>query len=172
MPYARGDIVLGPAPAADEFTWPELLAKFATLILIVATGAVVYPRILTFQPMADGRQISAGIALVIAALLFDFGLGQILDWRRKRRAEMSDDEVKRVVFNHYGSEERALAVFDSIVSRPVVEPVTNLQRHLADALGVMLRHPELTIDAGTLRLLARKPPKVRGKDGRWQKGRA
>jgi hypothetical protein len=53
-----------------------------------------------------------------------------------------------------------------------IDPDADLKRHLADALTVMLRHPDLTVDAGTLRLLSRKQPKVRGPDGRWQKGRA
>jgi hypothetical protein len=36
----------------------------------------------------------------------------------------------------------------------------------------MLRHPTLEIDAGTLRLLSRKPPRTRGTDGKFKSGRA
>jgi hypothetical protein len=50
-----------------------------------------------------------------------------------------------------------------------MEPVDELRSYLSCALSVMLRHPELTVDAGTLRLLSRKPKPVRGPDGRWKK---
>jgi hypothetical protein len=47
-----------------------------------------------------------------------------------------------------------------------------VNRHLSDALAVLLREPSLTIDAGTLAMLAKhkaKAPSVRGPDGRWRK---
>lgn len=51
-------------------------------------------------------------------------------------------------------------------------PATVLQRHLTDALAVLQREPSLTIDAGTLRMLAKHKAKaapVRGEGGRWVK---
>ncbi|MBP1294303.1 hypothetical protein ABIF26_005523 [Bradyrhizobium elkanii] len=33
----------------------------------------------------------------------------------------------------------------------------------------MLRHPQLTVDAGTLKLLARRPKPVRDEKGRWRR---
>ncbi|MEH2536467.1 MULTISPECIES: hypothetical protein [unclassified Bradyrhizobium] len=52
------------------------------------------------------------------------------------------------------------------------DPEADLQRHLTDALAVMLRHPEITVDAGTLKLLSRRPPTTRGPDGRFKSRRA
>jgi hypothetical protein len=52
------------------------------------------------------------------------------------------------------------------------DPHTELQRHLTDALAVLLREPSLTIDAGTLRMLAKhkaKAAKVRDDKGRWRR---
>ena len=37
-------------------------------------------------------------------------------------------------------------------------PDAELQRHLTEALSVVLRHPSLTVDAGTPRLLAARRP--------------
>lgn len=48
----------------------------------------------------------------------------------------------------------------------------DLRRHLTDALAVLLREPSLTIDAATLKMLARrkaKTPVVRDEKGRWRK---
>lgn len=88
-PYAPGDVALGPPALVEpDFTWPEQLTKAATLLLVVATGIVIVPHILTFQPLADSRQIGAGIGLIFAAMLFDFGIDQVLDWRRERRARV------------------------------------------------------------------------------------
>lgn len=49
------------------------------------------------------------------------------------------------------------------------DPTAELQRHLTDALAVMLRHPQLVADAGTLKLLARRPKPVRDEKGRWRR---
>lgn len=145
-PDAPGDVVLGPPALVEpDFTWPELLTKAATLLLVVATGFVIVPHILTFQPLADSRQIGAGISLTFAAMLFDFGVDQVLDWRRKRRARVLPLGWK--VETEYSSLQDAIAA-------GWIDPTDELQRHLTDALAVMLTHPQLTVDAGTLKLLA------------------
>ena len=67
---------------------------------------------------------------------------------------------------------KAHGAWDLIADLRGDNPDAELQRHLTDALAVLLREPSLTIDAGTLAMLARhkaKAVRVRGADGRWRK---
>lgn len=59
--------------------------------------------------------------------------------------------------------------FGSWRQKHKVDPTSELQRHLTDALAVMLRHPQLVVDAGTLKLLARRPKPIRDEKGRWRR---
>jgi hypothetical protein len=50
-------------------------------------------------------------------------------------------------------------------------PLDELQRHLTAALAVLLREPALTIDASTIRMLAKhkeRRPVKRDEKGRWR----
>lgn len=159
-PYTPGDIVTATARVDSDFTWLELLTKAGTFVLIITAGFAIVPRIVTVNSLVDGRQLAGGISLIVAAMLFDFGVGQILDWRRKRRGKVLPSGWK--VEAEYQSLQEA-------IDAGWIDPGDELQRHLTDALSVILRHPQLTVDAGTLRLLSRRPKPVRDEKGRWRR---
>ncbi|EIG62912.1 hypothetical protein [Bradyrhizobium sp. WSM1253] len=82
----------------------------------------------------------------------------------------SDSEISSLRLQLQASSEDALAAAKKhgVTLMPAIE----LQRHLTAALAVLLREPALTIDASTMRMLAKhkeRRPVKRDEKGRWRR---
>ena len=191
-PYAPGDIVTAPAPAG--FTAVERIAVVAAALIVAAVMAFGMIHVAPNRHLFPANETYATLGLYWAAILLFAGVWLVARGRQKMRAAMpwrhevmeypeiapdlTDEEVKELIVDHYGNVEIALAKFNEVVGYggrgPAFEevydhPATELQRHLTAALAVMLRHPNLTVDAGTMRLLSRGPKPVRDEKGRWRR---
>lgn len=174
--------------------------RFLLAIMAIAPAIVAAAYAWPVRAVLTQVEIASAFGLAASGLLLAVGVSLIVDWRRKRRNWLEwvrayDAEVARisdpgpppttleealatgwipvegsghVIYTDGSSEPRPLPGWSY---SEIPGPATELQRHLTDALSVMLRHPELTVDAGTLRMLSRKPPVQRGKDGRFKSGR-
>ncbi|WP_256805793.1 hypothetical protein [Bradyrhizobium sp. Bra64] len=171
-------------------TISERVAMFAAALVSIAVAGFVTATILPIRRVLTQSDAVASIGLLLAAALLSLGVALIVDGRRRRRAygglgwtlafnengdgtwtpiDESNNQIECEVVRNVDGSSSLRPIMDRVA---YIDPLSELQRHLTDALSVMLRHPELTVDAATLRLLGRKPPRTRGKDGRFKSGRA
>lgn len=185
-PYEPGDVVTVSALVDEDFTWPERMVLAATLLVAFCAAAFalmhiwqIHDVMLEVWPLRiqgwiyHPNEIRPQVALLAAALLLAIGVSLIVDWRRKRR-ESRPWKFERIGGDALDPEMMAAIRAGALPGwryEEIPEPATELQRHLSDALAVLLREPSLTIDAGTLRMLAKHKAKralARDEKGRWR----
>ncbi len=143
-------------------TVPERLAILVCALASFAVAAFVTARVYPVRHLLTRTEAQSAIGLLLSAALLTLGVSLIVDWRRKRRAKW---KPKYFTQKHLG------VAWDPLFYDKH-EPATELSRHLTAALAVLLREPSLTIDAGTMRMLAKhkeRRPVKRDEKGRWRR---
>lgn len=146
-------------------TISERLAMLATALVSLAVAAFVTARIYPVRHVLTTTEARSSIGLLLAAALLMVGVVLIVDWRRKRRADREHDRM-------FDEEIDSFVDPDQNDGFEMMDALADLNHHLTGALAVLLREPSLTIDALTLRMLARhkaRTPVVRDEKGRWRK---
>ena len=150
-------------------------------------AAAISPAILAFgyawpvRAVLSQVEVASAFGLAASGLLFAIGVSMIVDWRRKRRATEPDHLMWT---QHHAGWVNCEIVEEGGVARMVpiaagalstgftdIDPLDELERHLTDALAVLLREPHLRIDASTVRMLTKfkdRRPVVRDEKGRWR----
>ncbi|OSJ32544.1 hypothetical protein BSZ19_18505 [Bradyrhizobium japonicum] len=162
-------------------TIPERLAMSAAALLSFAVAMFVMARVVPVRHLLTRTEAQSAIGQLLSAALLTLGVTLIVDWRRKRR------DIKIIMTcdgpigvrglaedgSVYNMSDMSLVrpPLPSMVIQPTVQPRAEFQRHLTAALAVLLREPTLTIDASTLRMLAKhkeRRPVKRDEKGRWR----
>jgi hypothetical protein len=165
-----GVIVTSPDPATVYHTISERLVLSAVTLVAFATAAFVTARTWPIRRLLGPAEALPAIGLLLAAALLALGVSLIVDWRRKRRA-VESWKWETVADEQWRWEPIASGALSTGLEFDPIDPLDELERHLTDALAVLLREPHLKIHPSTVRMLNKfkeRRPVVRDEKGRWR----